>query len=146
MLNHLKPSLGRGATNLPRVKKLNKTRLLVNLQPLLQTSSGWAMTCRNLFFSRFPLPLHLSRVQEWKSTGAAEQFIPPSSYTGQGLKDTGHTQHISPPVSASCSAGFAGAGDMSYPPEQEYRELPEEDASDGEFPGDDASVAEEGEV
>ena len=85
--------------------------------------------------------------RERKSTGSSEQYMPPSTHAGQGQKDTGHTgQNILPPASASSSVGFAGAGDMSHPSGQEYRELPVQDVSDGDFSGDDSSVVEEGEV
>ena len=85
--------------------------------------------------------------QERKSTGSSEQYISLSAHTGQKQKDTGHIdQNILPPASASSGVGFASAGAMSYPSGQEYRDLPEQDVSDGEFSGDESSMVEEGDV
>ena len=75
------------------------------------------------------------------------QPVQPSSSasTGQERKITSCTdQDTYPPATTISSLALAGA--ISYPPEQEYREIPDQQFSDTEFSGDDYSNAEEGEV
>ena len=85
--------------------------------------------------------------QKLTSTGPSEQALPPASQPGPGKIASVPLSHqnIQPASTASVNS-FAGAGDITFPPEQDYRDPPEQQLSDEDFSDEDFSGAVEGEV
>ena len=85
--------------------------------------------------------------QQLTSTGPSEQTLPLASQPGPGNIVTVPSSHQNiQPTSTAAANSFAGAGDITFPPEQDYRDPPEQQLSDEDFSDEDFSGAEEGEV
>ena len=85
--------------------------------------------------------------QKLTSTSPSEQTLPPASQPGPGNIATVPSSHQNIQLASTASANsFAGAGEITFPPEQDYRDSPEQQLSDEDFSDEDFSGAEEGEV
>ena len=66
------------------------------------------------------------------STGAVEQSVPPASQPGPERLDTGPSNQHSAATAAASSAVLTGSGDVSFLPDQSYRNPPEQQLSEEE--------------